>query len=148
MIISGSFETLSGYENAINFLGNIDNIISCMPMYDVKKDGIIKAKIKIDLSFLNMDALKSITGKISFNYIVNDNNITVDGSGRAAGAGLKFKIDIKINKDKNTIILWNADFDPGIIAKMLGKNKLDEAASVNIENAIKCIKARLDDLHH
>ncbi|AAT44070.1 CoxG family protein [Picrophilus oshimae] len=146
MNISGDFESESDYERCLEFLGDINNIMSCMPLYDISISDKINAKIKIDLSFLNMDSLKSITGRLSFNYIKTGNVVSVNGTGRAAGASIKFKIEIIISSGDKTRIIWNADFDPGIILKLLGSERVYDASRINIENAIKCIKLKMDNL--
>ena len=147
MEYSGEIPVKSNIESVKTFLSSIENITPCLPgIYDFETQGNeIKCKLKLDISAAGISAMNSVTGKMTFAYLPEENGLNIQGTGRIAGTKVKFSIEISY-ADKNEIVTleWKSSFDFGLIVKIMGKNKVDEISKQNINRTIKCISDKLN----
>lgn len=148
MEFNGKFSVNKNIDYLNKFFSDINNVIPCLPgIYDIENiNNEIKCKIKLDVKDMNIPAMSTITGKIVFKYILNDNSLNVNGSGRIAGSKIKLEININYKNNGNiSEITWVSSFDFGLIVKIMNKNKINEVSMKNIDRTMKCIIEKINN---
>ncbi len=147
MDFNGVLDIKKDVKIVTNFLAIPENTITCLPgIYDIEYGNEdIKCRIKLDISAANISTMRTVTGKMVFKYTSGDDYLNVSGTGRITGSKVSFSIKINYleNGDK-TALKWDSTFDFGMIMKIMGRDKIDEIAHMNIDNVMKCIAGKLE----
>jgi len=147
MEFNGKFDVNKDSEYLNKFFSDINNVMPCLPgIYNMENsDNNIKCKIKLDVKDMNIPAISTITGKMLFKYIINENSLSVNGSGRIAGSKIKFDININYNNNDNgSEITWKSSFEFGLITKIMNKDKINEVSMKNIDITMDCIIKKIN----
>ena len=147
MELDGKFSVNKNSEYLNKFFSDINNVIPCLPgIYDIENSGDeIKCKIKLDVKDMKIPAMSTLTGKMVFKYSLNQNSLSVNGSGRIAGSKIKFGIDINYNDNEtNSGVIWESSFDFGLIIKIMNRDKINEISMKNIDRTMKCIIEKIN----
>ncbi len=146
MDFSGDFNIDKPLMDVKSFFSDISNVLPCLPgVYDSEiSNESIKCKLKLDISGADISSMRTISGRMSFVYRINDSSMNIDGSGRIAGSKITFKIDIGFeNLNEKSHISWKSSFDFGIMIKMMSRDKLNKISMENIDKTMECIKSKL-----
>ncbi len=144
MEFSGNFQLQKKSETVLEIFKNPESIGKCL--YGLESisfnENDFACKVRFDLSSADVSYMSSISGKLKGHLSFRDDGFELAGDGRAAGSKMVFHLNVLVESGENeSNILWNGTFDFGLIAKVMGVEKVRKIAQENIEKTIENLKA-------
>jgi Uncharacterized conserved protein len=143
MEFSGYFQLKMKSEDVLHIFSEPQNLGKCI--YGLEsisfQENDFTCKLRFDLSSADVSYMSSISGKLKGHLTLENEGFELTGDGRAAGSKMSFQLSVSItDHNDQSDIHWKGKFDFGLIAKIMGVDKVRIIAHENIEKTIENLK--------
>jgi len=144
--LEGEFISKLGSEMVSSIIGNVEQVSGCLPgIEDIKRvDETYRCSVRIDVSEFNMGYLSTLSGKLTLWKKESPGEISYVTEGKMAGTKVKIDILIQVEtQDSGTLVKWKSEISVGLLAKLLGEDKVNAFLQKTVKEVLDCLKAKL-----